>query len=426
MALAATAVDFWAAASLMPEACEWAGRALAQIGEAAGTRREMVLQCSRGITLILTRGMIDDARGALTRALALAREFADFDYQQRATHNLWLFSARASALDEALAIAREYEEVARSGDVQARAVADCWQGTTQIYRGAHLEASERLQRAIDQYPIESRSRDMIRFGGDTRASAAGHIAVSLLSRGLLDTASRSATRAVEEARGTNQPAVLCVALAWAAGFIFLSLGELEMAERYGEELIDHAFKHSLRPFHAAGLCVRGSLAVRRGDAAGGVEPLRRGLTEMRDASYQLFYPFFLVELAAALGALGRIDAGLGEIAEALRFAEATGHRWFVPETLRVEGELVALRDADDPAVEDCFVRGAEVAREQDALFWELRLALSLARLRVGQNRHGEAGGILAPVYGRFTEGFGAADMLAAKQLLGSVSVAGRN
>ena len=49
MALAATAADFWVAASLMPEGCEWAGKALARIGDAAGTRHEMLLQCSFGI-----------------------------------------------------------------------------------------------------------------------------------------------------------------------------------------------------------------------------------------------------------------------------------------------------------------------------------------------------------------------------------------
>jgi non-specific serine/threonine protein kinase len=421
VALAAVAADFWAAASLMPESCEWAGMAIAQIGDAAGTRREMVLQCSFGITLILTKGMNDTARQALTRALTLARQFADLDYQQRATHNLWLFSARASALDDALAIARQYDAVARLGDVQSRAVADCWLGTTLIYRGAHSEAIERLQRAIDHYPIESRTRDMVRFGGDTRASSSGHIAVSLLSRGLLDTASRSAVSAVEQARGTNQPPVLCVALAWAAGFILLSLGELAAAEGYGNELTDHASKHALRPFYAVGLCVSGSLAAKRADPGTGVDPLRRGLAIMRDASYQLFYPFFLVQLAAALGALGRIDDGLAEIDVALRFAAESGHRWYVPETLRVSGELFALRDPNDPAAEDCFHRGAEIAREQDALFWELRLALSLARLWVTRGRHDDARQVLEPVYARFTEGFGTADLRTARTMLGHLT-----
>jgi len=417
VSLAAAAADFWVAASLIPGSCEWASKAVAHIGEAAGTRTEMLLQCSLGIMLVLTRGMIDDARNALTRALTLAHELADRDYQQRATHNLWMFSARASALDDALATARKYAEIVRGGDVQSRAVADCWLGTTLVYRGAHSEANARLHRAIGEYPVESRSRDRIRFGGDTRASAFGHVAVSLLSLGLVDAASRSAMNAVEEARSTRQPAVLCVALAWAAGFIFLSLGDLELAERHSDELIDHAVKHELRPYYVAGLCVRGSLAVRRADPAAGIDPLRRGLTEMLNASYLLFFAFFCVELAAGLAALGRIDEGLAEIDVALRFASEKGHHWFVPETLRVRAHLLALRDPDDPAVEECFHQGRRLAREQDALFWELRLAVDFARLRLRQNRRDEARQILAPVYRRFTEGFGAPDMLAAKQLL---------
>jgi predicted ATPase len=69
------------------------------------------------------------------------------------------------------------------------------------------------------------------------------------------------------------------------------------------------------------------------------------------------------------------------------------------------------------AAEHCFLAALDVAREQGALFWELRAALSLARLSVRQDRHDAANAILAPVYGRFTEGFATADLKAAKALL---------
>ena len=415
--LAASTTDFWTAASLVPEACEWAGKALAQIGDAAGTRHEMVLRYSFGTSLLLTSGMNDGAREALTRALALAREFADFDYQQRATYYLWLFCFRASALDEALALACQFEEVAGFGDAQSRAVVDFWVGLTEVYRGAHREAIERVRRAIEHYPAESRRRDMTRFAFGLSPTDASQIAISFLSRGLLDTAARLAVEAVEQARGTNSPVMLCVNLAWAAGFVFPSLGELELADRYGNELVDHASRHALGPFAALGLCVLGGVAIERGDPDGGIDLLHRGLTGLRNASYLLYCPFFQVRRAAALGAIGRIDEGLAEIAAALRFAAETGNRLFVPETFRVKGQLLVLRDPDDPVAEDCFHRGAEVAREQDALFWELRLALSLVHLRITQNRRGEARQILAPVYNRFTEGFGTTDLLTARAML---------
>jgi len=274
-----------------------------------------------------------------------------------------------------------------------------------------------VQRGIDQYPIASRRRDVVRFARDMPAIAAGQIPVSLLSRGLLDTAARSAVRAIERARGINHPAELCISLAYSAAYVFLSLGELEVAERYGNELINHASIHGHRPHHAAGLCVRGSLATARADPGGGLDLLRRGLAGIREARYHEFYPFAVVELAAALGALGRVDDGLAEIDTALRFAADTGHRWFVPETFRVKGQLIALRDPNDPGIEDCFNRGVEVAREQDALFWELRLALSLARLRVTQGRRDQAQRLLAPVDDRFTEGFDTMSLREAKAML---------
>ncbi|HUA51236.1 MAG TPA: winged helix-turn-helix domain-containing protein [Candidatus Sulfotelmatobacter sp.] len=420
VALAAVAADFWAAASLMPEACAWADKALAQIGD-AGTRHGMVLQYSFGITGLLTRGMNDDARKALTQALTLAREFSDFDYQQRATHGLWLFLYRTSALDDAVVLAHQFEEVRGFGDPQSRAVVDCWLGMTQIYRAAHIEAIERARRVIDHYPIESRGRDTLRFAGDMPAIFAGQIAVSWLSRGLLDTALQWALKAVEQAGVVKHAYDQRRPAAWAAGYVFLSLGELEIADRYGNETINYASIRGWKPFHATGICVRGSLAVKRGDPGAGVDLLRRGLAEMRETRYQLYYPSFLVELAMALGALGHIDDGLAEIDNALRFAAQTGNRCFLPETFRVKGELSALRDPDDLAVEDSFNRGVELAREQDALFWELRLAVSLARLRVNQKRPREAAQILAPVHGRFTEGFEMADLRAAKALLDALT-----
>ncbi len=427
VALAAAGADFLVAVSLVAESCEWSGAALARIGGAAGTRFEMILQCNLGMSLIYAKGMGDDARRALTRALALAQTFADLDYQQRTTFGLWLFSARFSALNEALAVARPYEIVARLGDRQSQAVANWLIGIPLIYLGEHIEASARLQHAIDQYPTENRRRDTIRFGADLRASASGHISVSLLSQGLVDAALRSATRAVEEAHSGNQPTVLCVALVFAAGFIALSLGDLEAAERYGEELIALAQKHALRPYYATGLCIRGSLAARQADPNTGVDLLYQGLADIRAASYLQFYPFFQIELAAALGALGRIDDGLGEIEAALRFAAQTGHRWFVPETLRVKGELLARRGSHDPdAVAEFFRQSMGEAHRQRALYWELSSAINLAELLRSQNRHAEAHAALGPIYKRFTEGFSAKNLIRAKSILAATPSDGRD
>src|SRR5262249_33483972 len=150
--------------------------------------------------------------------------------------------------------ARAYEEIARDGDVQARATAAWLVGVPQSYLAAHVEASDRLRWAVDHYPVARRRRDMMRLGADVRCSALSHNVVNLLSLGLMDAASAAATTAIEEARQANQPFVLCVAL-WSAGFLSLSLGEWDAASEHAEELVDLAYKRALRPFQAAGLCL---------------------------------------------------------------------------------------------------------------------------------------------------------------------------
>jgi predicted ATPase len=90
--------------------------------------------------------------------------------------------------------------------------------------------------------------------------------------------------------------------------------------------------------------------------------------------------------------------------------------------LRTKGELLLLgREPTAVATaEQCFHQALDVARRQGALAWELRAAMSLARLWRGQERVNQARKLLAPVYRRFTEGFETADLVAAKALLASV------
>ena len=296
-----------------------------------------------------------------------------------------------------------------------------------IYLGEHIEASTRLQQAIDRYPIENRPTGTRSDLAPICERQPRGISQSACYREVGWTRHCRLSYAQSKKRITgDQPTVLCVALVFAAGFISLGLGDLDAAERYGEELVALAQKHALGPYYAAGLCVRGSLASRRADPRTGVD-LHQGLADIRAASYLQFYPFFQIELAAALGALDRFDEGLGEIATALRFAAETGSRWFVPETLRVKGELLVRRGSDDPEVSaELFRQSIREAHQQQALYWELSAAISLAELMRSQNRDGEAQAVLAPIYDRFTDGFSTKNLKRAKSILGETPSNGRD
>ena len=71
--------------------------------------------------------------------------------------------------------------------------------------------------------------------------------------------------------------------------------------------------------------------------------------------------------------------------------------------------------------EACFQQAIDVARKQEATFWELRAATSLARLWQGQGKVEETRELLVPVYNWFTEGFDTADLKDAKVLLAELS-----
>jgi predicted ATPase len=111
------------------------------------------------------------------------------------------------------------------------------------------------------------------------------------------------------------------------------------------------------------------------------------------------------------------------IGEALERAEHGDARWCMAELLRIKGKLLLLEGALSAAAaaEDHFRQALDWARRQTALSWELRAAMSLARLWRDQARRKQARGLLVPVYDRFTEGFATTDLRAAKALLDDLS-----
>jgi len=164
------------------------------------------------------------------------------------------------------------------------------------------------------------------------------------------------------------------------------------------------------------------MAVRCGEFETGSVLVRTALDTCERTGWTICYPEFLGALAEGLAGLGQFTEALATIDQALARADSGGERWFVPELLRNKGELL-LHGAGDQSIsaaERCFCEALEVAREQDALSWELRIALSFARLRAGQDRQDDARQLLAPVYNRFTEGFETLDLRSASALLQSL------
>jgi non-specific serine/threonine protein kinase len=186
--------------------------------------------------------------------------------------------------------------------------------------------------------------------------------------------------------------------------------------------MEHAHKHALRPYRSVAVCVRGCIAAERGDQEAGIRDLSASLAEMRQANYLLFYPLFRTRLATIMDSIGRTMESMHEIDETLQLAMDVGYKWIVPEILRVKGELLQRRDPGNVAAcEELFRRAINQAHTQNALYWELSAAASMADLLLRQGRKREAQASLAPIYARLTEGHQAPRAVRAKRLLDQAS-----
>ena len=116
-------------------------------------------------------------------------------------------------------------------------------------------------------------------------------------------------------------------------------------------------------------------------------------------------------------ASGKPAAALASVAAGLDAAEKSGGAPLEAELHRLKGEALLAGAGSVSEAETAIEQGIAVARRQNAKSWELRGAMSLARLRRQQGRPQEAAALLAPIYAWFTEGFDTADLKEAKALL---------
>jgi predicted ATPase len=187
-----------------------------------------------------------------------------------------------------------------------------------------------------------------------------------------------------------------------------------------KELVAVATEQGFPFWVAAVTSFRGCAKVKNGDVTEGESLLRSGCAAYRTTGAGLFTPLFTSHLARAGEIAGRIGEGLALLDDALQIVERTGEHWIAAELNRHKGRLL-LTQGDAEAAEELYRKALSIAVEQEAKMWELRAAVSLARLRLDQGRRAEARDLLAPVYGWFTEGFATPDLQEAKALLGELT-----
>jgi len=169
---------------------------------------------------------------------------------------------------------------------------------------------------------------------------------------------------------------------------------------------------------AGGIHRQGYVLALTGKSSDAIQMMTSGWAAYTSTGATTNLPMYLSHLAIAYADIGQFDHAESCIGEAITAAEETKEKWFEAEIHRVKGEI-ALQSPERHAAkaQACFERSLEIARAQQTRSWELRTAMSLARLWRDQGRRTEAHDLLAPVYGWFTEGFDTLDLKEAKALL---------
>jgi predicted ATPase/DNA-binding winged helix-turn-helix (wHTH) protein len=418
VALTVAAIPLWLQLPMVDECRSRVQQVFASLAREApiDARGEMKLQAALAASLLFTKGAIPAARQACTAALRLADSLGDTEYQLRASWVLWAHHTNTGELAAALAVARRFHTLAlEHADPATLPIANRMMGMSYHYLGDQTNAWRHIEQMLSADIGPQRRSPLIRFWFDQKVAGRVVQARILWLRGFADQAWRTVQSAVDDAEALADPATLCYALSHGGCLVALWVGNLAAAERYAEMLLDHSRKHGFAVWNDFASRLKGIVRVKTGDLDGG-SPLLRASEPNAD----LWFLTGLGQMAEALGEAGRFADGIAAVERGL---DRSQRGWLAPELLRIKGELLLLQGTTGTteAVEDVFRRALDGAREQGTPSWELRAATSLARLLRHHGRTADATTCLQPVYDRFTEGFGTADLIAAKQLLDELS-----
>jgi class 3 adenylate cyclase/predicted ATPase len=252
---------------------------------------------------------------------------------------------------------------------------------------------------------------------DAGVSILCHRSMALWLLGYPDAALAGAKQALQESRDIGQATTLMFALFFTS-VIQMLCGNYVTATSEHDELIALADEKASLTWKALCTPMQGCLFALTGKASDAVQRITCGIAALRSTGTTLWMPFHSSYVARAYAELGQFDDAWRCIGDAEIGVKTAKERWSEAELYRVAGEIALMLPTPNTGKATVYFDLAlSVARQQKARSWELRAAMSMARLWREQGKRDEARELLASVYGWFTEGFDTRDLKEAKALL---------
>jgi predicted ATPase/DNA-binding winged helix-turn-helix (wHTH) protein len=383
---------------------EFAPRALLTLGILRDQRNtdtvaELRVRTAMAVQM-LQSGLQEDALGEeIERMVALAEQLGVARLMTEALSSRAVLALEHARFPTAIQHFETLETTAkRADDACAVLVADRLGAQVFHWAGFQAKARSRAERVL-RHPLESIPLVYGQSPVNRRVSMRIVLARVAWLEGRAEEARKIAEDALELAQA-DAPIAVCQTLGFASCPVALWKGDLDQASVLVDELLDYSQRYGFTRWYRLGLCFRRSLVREGPDAA--IVP--------RATPVSLLHRDLLTT----------IDDSWFDI-DSMNRATTGAAGWCTAELLRVTGDR-SLRGADSDGARLAAMRYGEAlvcARSQGALAWEMRAAISQARLSIAQGRRGEGLAGLESVYSRFSAGERTADLAAATELLAS-------
>jgi predicted ATPase len=415
--------------SALVEAVEQLSRGLTQIATLAGTpamrHEQMKMQVAltntlfhvKGFAAPQTKAAAEQARLLIEQARAFGERFENPLLVFSVLYSSWAASYTEFNGDAMRELAVQFMSLAKDQEASIPImVGHRLMGTSLMETGEIAQGRAHYDQAIALYdPTKHRSLGS-QFGQDVRIAALGYRARTLWMLGYPDAGLADARKGLAEAREVGRAHDFMFALGLTA-WVNLLCGDYIAGKAQFDEVVTFANEKGSQFALAAATLAQGWLLALTGQASSAVTMLNSGIGALRSTGATPG-PWYLSYLARAHAELGQFDDAWRWITEASTIVEITKEKWVEAEVHRMSGEIALLSLKPNTAKADAhFQRALAVAGQQQAKSWELRAAMSLARLWRDQGKVQQARELLAPVYGWFTEGHSTRDLKEAKALL---------
>ena len=383
---------------------------------------ELDLRIALGAVLIATKGAgAPEVERTYARARALCAQVGETPQLFSTLRGLCRFYRSRGALRTARELGEQLYRLAQRDDEPAhRLEAYDALGGTLFYLGEYAAARTYLEQGIALTESTARRELVLQHGVALGVRCLTMAAWTLWCLGYPTQALRRSEEALALAQTLAHPYSLALAQHYAA-CLHHHRREVDAVRVQAEALTPLGTSQSYPLWLGCGAIWSGWASAMQSRDEATLAQMRRGLMDVMAAGQTVSRPLCLILLAEAAEHVGQQDEGLRLLAEVLEALETSGRGDLLSEAYRLQGDFLLQRPV--PArgqAEELYHQALATARGQQAKSWELRAAMSLARLWQQQGRRAEARQLLGDIYGWFTEGFDTADLQEAGQLLESL------